>query len=134
MKIERRTWLAFGAALAAGLFLARGEAPAQDGTKADKPEGVVTLTATVKAKPGQEAAVKEALVGLVEPTRQEAGCLHYILHQSKSDPTEFMFYEQWSDQQALDAHGKSEHMKALGAKLKDKTDRGGGVVRYDLLK
>ncbi|MDG3002398.1 putative quinol monooxygenase [Paludisphaera mucosa] len=133
MGIDRRTRLAFAAAMM-GLVVLNGEAAAQGEAKSEAPKGVVTLTASLKAKPGQEDAVKEALLSLVEPTRKEPGCLHYILHQSKTDPTLFMFYEQWEGQEALDAHGKSPHMKALGAKLKDKTDKGGGVVKYDLLK
>jgi quinol monooxygenase YgiN len=44
-----------------------------------------------------------------------------------------MFYEQWASQEALDAHGQTPHMKALGGKLKGKTDKGGGVVFYELL-
>ena len=51
----------------------------------------------------------------------------YNLHQSKADPTQFMFYEQWASKEAIDAHGKTPHMKALGGKLKDKTDKGGGL-------
>jgi hypothetical protein len=34
---------------------------------------------------------------------------------------------------AFGAHGKTPHMKALGGKLKDRTDKGGGVVFYELL-
>jgi quinol monooxygenase YgiN len=91
------------------------------------------VTAIVKAKPGQEEAVKEVLVALVGLTRKEPGCLCYNLHQSKSDKTQFMFYEQWASKEALDAHGKTPHMKAPGGKLKDKTEKG-GVVFYELLK
>jgi quinol monooxygenase YgiN len=101
--------------------------------KLDMPKEGIILTAMVKAKPGQEEAVKEVLVALVEPIRKESGCLCYNLHQSKSDKTQFMFYEQWASKEALDAHGKTPHMKALGGKLKDKTDEG-GVVFYELLK
>ena len=107
---------------------------AQGVAKAEMPKDGVILTAMVKAKPGQEDAVKEALLALVEPTRKEPGCLCYNLHQSKSDPTQFMFYEQWASKDALDAHGKMPHMKALGGKLKDKTEKGGGVIVYELLK
>ncbi len=42
-------------------------------------------------------------------------------------------YEQWASKEALDAHGKTPHMKALGGKLKDKTEKG-VVVFYELLK
>ncbi len=44
-----------------------------------------------------------------------------------------MFYEQWASKEALDAHTKTPHMKALGAKLKDRTDKSGGVMFYELL-
>ena len=117
----------------AGLSVLTGETMAQGARKAEVPKGAVVLTAMVKAKQGQEDAVKEALLALVDPTRKEPGCLCYNLHQSKSDPTQFMFYEQWASKEALDSHGKTPHMRALGAKLKDRTDKGGGVVLYELL-
>ncbi|MCL4206539.1 MAG: antibiotic biosynthesis monooxygenase [Pirellulaceae bacterium] len=132
MEINRRTLLASGTALAS-LAVLRGETAAHGAGNAEVPEGAVILTAMVKAKPGQEDAVKEALMSMVEPTRKEPGCLCYNLHQSKTDPTQFMFYEQWASQEALDAHGQTPHMKALGGKLKGNTDKGGGVVFYALL-
>ncbi len=133
MDIDRRTLLTSGTALA-GFSTLTGEAMGQGAGKAELPEGGVVLTAMVKAKQGQEDAVKEALLSLVEPTRKEPGCLCYSLHQSKSDPAQFMFYEQWASKEALDGHGKTPHMTALRGKLEDKTDRGGGVVFYELLK
>jgi quinol monooxygenase YgiN len=133
MDINRRTLLASGTTLS-GFSALRGETMAQGAGNADVPKGAVILTAMVKAKQGQEDAVKEALLSLVEPTRKEPGCLCYNLHQSKADPTQFMFYEQWASQADLAAHGKTPHMKALGGKLKDKTDKGGGAVLYELLK
>jgi quinol monooxygenase YgiN len=103
--------------------------------KSEMPKEGIILTAMVKAKPGQEEAVKEVLLELVEPTRKEPGCLGYNLHRSKSDKAQFMFYEQWASKEAIDAHGKMPYMKALGGKLKDKTEKGGvGVVFYELLK
>jgi quinol monooxygenase YgiN len=132
MEINRRTLLAGSGVLAAVSCLAT-EAMAEGVAKSDMPKEGIILTAMVKAKPGQEEAVKEVLIALVEPTRKEAGCLCYNLHQSKSDRTQFMFYEQWASKEAIDAHGKTPHMKALGGKLKDKTEKG-GVVFYELLK
>ena len=132
MTINRRTLLVNGAAMAG--FACLGDATRATGAEnVEVPKDGIILTAMVKAKPGQEEAVKEALMSLVEPTRKETGCLCYNLHQSKSDPAQFMFYEQWASKEALDAHGKQPHMKALGGKLKGKTDRGGGVVFYELL-
>ena len=134
MEINRRTLLVGGAGLAALPCLA-GAVMAEGVAKSEMPKQGIILTAMVKAKPGQEEAVKEVLLELVEPTRKEPGCLGYNLHQSKSDKAQFMFYEQWASKEALDAHGKMPYMKALGGKLKDKTEKsGGGVVFYELLK
>ena len=132
MEISRRALLVGGAGLAALPCLA-GEVMAEGVAKSEMPKEGFILTAIVKAKPGQEEAVKEVLLELVEPTRKEPGCLGYNLHQSKSDKAQFMFYEQWASKEALDAHGKMPYMKALGGKLKDKTEKG-GVVFYELLK
>jgi quinol monooxygenase YgiN len=131
MRINRRTLLAAGAALT--LFCLAGVAMAEGIATSAMPKEGIILTATVKAKPGQEGAVKEALMEMVEPTRKEKGCLAYNLHQSKSDKAQFIFYEQWASQAALDAHMKSPHMKALGDKLKDKTEKV-DIVYYELLK
>ncbi|MGO9463744.1 MAG: putative quinol monooxygenase [Isosphaeraceae bacterium] len=32
-------------------------------------------------------------------------------HQSKADPTQFMFYEQWDSKADLAAHGKTPHIR-----------------------
>jgi quinol monooxygenase YgiN len=122
MDINRRTLLTSGTTLA-GFSVLTGEAMAQGAKRAGVPKGGVILTAMVKAKQGQEDAVKEALLALVEPTRREPGCLCYNLHQSKSDPTQFMFYEQWVSKEAMDSHVRTPHMSALGAKLKDRTTK-----------
>lgn len=132
MNLNRRNLLAGGAALA-GISCLSGETRAEGVAEPDAPKDAIILTAIVKAKPDEVEAVKEALLTMVEPTRQEAGCLCYNLHQSKSDPTQFMFYEQWASKEAFDAHGKTPHMKALGGKLKGKTDKGGGVTFFELL-
>jgi quinol monooxygenase YgiN len=133
MEINRRTLLA-GSAGAAAFSFAAGEAMAQGVAKTEMPKDGIILVAITKAKAGEEEAVKETLLALVEPTRKEAGCLCYNLHQSKSDKTQFMFYEQWASKEALDAHGKMPYMKALGGKLKGHTEKGGGVTFYELLK
>jgi len=67
----------------------------------------VTVIASLKVRSGMEDDARQALLAAVAPTRAEPGCLVYDLHQSTSDPTEFLFYERWSDAAALDAHSAS---------------------------
>lgn len=132
MKINRRHLLAGGTAVAAWPVLA-GHGLAQEKPDAELPKDAVILCARVKAKAGEEDAVKEALRSMVAPTRKEKGCIHYILHQAAGDKTSFMFYEVWASREALKQHGRTPHMRAMGGKLKGRTDKGGGVTFYELV-
>ena len=64
----------------------------------------VHVVARLLAKPGQEAAVREVLRAIVEPTRRERGCLKYELFQARDTPTAFVFMEEWESDATLDAH------------------------------
>ena len=74
---------------------------------------VITVVATFEAKPGKEIELRAALIGLVAPTRKEAGCLNYDLHILPEDPAKFLFHENWTSKAHLDAHLQSAHIKAL---------------------
>ena len=71
---------------------------------------MTTLVAYVKAKPGKEAKLKTVLMGLVGPTRKEAGCIDYHLHVSDDDPRMFLFYENWRTRKELDEHLKMPYL------------------------
>lgn len=48
---------------------------------------------------------------IIEETRKEPGCLIYILYQSCFKPVnEFIFYEEYKDQKALDFHNGSAYL------------------------
>jgi quinol monooxygenase YgiN len=80
--------------------------------KQEQMNGKVTVSAKMRAKPGCEQEVKEALLGLCGPTRAEKGCLNYDLHQSQNDPALFLFHENWASKSDLDAHSQSVHLQA----------------------
>jgi quinol monooxygenase YgiN len=86
------------------------------------PHGSVVLTATVRALPGQEAVIRAALLDMVAPSRDESGCLCYNLHESQEEPGLFIFYEQWTDQAAFDAHLETPHFLGLDAKIDGRTE------------
>jgi quinol monooxygenase YgiN len=71
------------------------------------------IIAHFKAKPGQEAQLREELHRLLAPTREEAGCILYDLHESPADPSQFLFYEIWKSQADLDAHLQTPHLQGL---------------------
>jgi quinol monooxygenase YgiN len=79
----------------------------------------VTVVAKLTAKPGREDDVRRTLLALVPPTRAEAGCLNYDLHQSKDDPGIFVFYENWINRTALDEHLQKPYLQDLFARADD---------------
>jgi quinol monooxygenase YgiN len=80
---------------------------------------LLTVVARVRAKTGKESCLRGELLGLVAPTRAEAGCLRYILHESNAEPGIFLFYETWKSEADLDAHFQTPHMLALSEKVPD---------------
>jgi len=80
---------------------------------------VLTLTVSFQARPGKEAELRALLTGLLEPTRQEAGCLNYDLHIATDDPAKFLFYENWASKEHHQAHDKTPHIQNLRAHIND---------------
>lgn len=81
------------------------------------PETLLTVVAEIIAAPGKEAALREALLGLIEPTRAEDGCVQYDLHESTDTPGQFVFYENWISRGHLDRHLASPHLEAMKARF-----------------
>ena len=77
----------------------------------------VDVVAHIHATPGSEEALRTVLESFVAPTRQEAGCLRYDLHVDLDDSTKFTFVEEWESREALDKHGRSDHIAVGRAKF-----------------
>lgn len=78
---------------------------------------LLTVVAEMVALPGQEDALRQALLACIEPTRQEDGCVQYDLHESTEKPGHFVFYENWTSREALDRHLATPHLEKLKAAL-----------------
>ncbi len=73
----------------------------------------LTVVAQIKAKPGKENEVRKELLSLVAPSRKDAGCVNYDLHQAKDNPALFMFHENWTTKAHLDAHLQKPDLQAV---------------------
>ena len=86
---------------------------------------IVTVVAKLIANRDSVEAVKSELIKMIEPTRQEDGCIAYRLHQDNDDPSVFVFYETWQDHTCLVQHTQSRHYQAfvavVGNLMSDKT-------------
>lgn len=78
---------------------------------------LVTVTAVIKARPGQEAELRALLHTLVAPTRQEPGCLNYDLHEAADQPGTFLFHENWTSRAELDRHLAAPHVVPVLARV-----------------
>jgi quinol monooxygenase YgiN len=74
-------------------------------------QDTLRVIARLRAKPGKENELRTLAVGLLAPTRKEAGCIRYELLVNEADPAELTFVEEWRDGAALDAHLATAHVE-----------------------
>ena len=72
----------------------------------------ITLTAKLTIKAGKEKEFETLMKGIVPKVRQEPGNRMYTMCRSKDNPRVFVFFEEYADQAAVQAHGK--HLRELG--------------------
>jgi len=92
------------------------------------------VVARIKSRPETVVEVRELLCGLVEPTRQESGCIAYELLQNREDPTDFTFVEEWESAAALASHAASDHIKATRPKLEPVVAEPPDIRTYSVVK
>jgi quinol monooxygenase YgiN len=98
-------------------------------TPTDDRRDLLTVIAYMKAAPGQEAELRKALEGLIEPTSREAGYVNYDLHESIEHPGLFFLYENWESAEHLDAHLAAPHLVEFAARLDELLDDTGLTIQ-----
>ncbi len=81
-------------------------------------EKLISL-AILAARPGKRDALRDGLMALIEPTRNERGCLDYVLFEMKDEPGTFYMREAFTSRAALDAHFQTPHFQAFAATVDD---------------
>ncbi|WP_375723388.1 antibiotic biosynthesis monooxygenase [Arcobacter sp. KX21116] len=66
---------------------------------------------TFIAKDDSIKEMKDLLKTMVEPSKNEKGCLSYEIYQLKENPAKFVVVEAWEDEEALEGHKTTEHYK-----------------------
>ena len=66
-----------------------------------------------------EVEFREVLLGVVEPTRAELGCLAIYVFESLREPFAFAIHSEWVDEAAFELHAKLPHtVRFVGASQK----------------
>jgi (4S)-4-hydroxy-5-phosphonooxypentane-2,3-dione isomerase len=74
----------------------------------------VVLVARYNVKPGNVEAVLDALRRMVSIVRaNEPGCTAFHVNRGKDDPNTLLLYEEYVDQDAVDAHGATPHFQEI---------------------
>ena len=64
-------------------------------------------------KKGSIEAFKKYAALIIPQTRKEKDCLFYSLFEDIAQPGEFIFYEEYADQEALDVHFNSPYLRTF---------------------
>ena len=72
---------------------------------------MIYVIATTQVKPENLQAYVAGAKDCIAATQKEAGCIYYDGHTSVNDPNRYVVVERWETRDALNAHGRSDHMK-----------------------
>ncbi len=92
---------------------------------------MLTLMAMIKAKSENRNLVRMKCLCMLEPTRKEEGCVNYDFYDDNDDENIFVFIENWEDEEALQKHSESEHLKSF---LQNLDDHGAELISLKLTK
>ncbi len=94
---------------------------------------MIGLCATLKAKNGKEQELESVLRIMVQNAKQENGTVQYILHTADDDPSTFFFYEQYTDQDALNYHASTDYFKDRFGQAEAMLREPVGIATYKIL-
>ena len=77
----------------------------------------IAVIAKITAQPGKRADVVAGMASMMDHVETEPGTLKYILTEDHAQEDVLWMYEEYTDQAALDSHGSSDAMKALGGSI-----------------
>jgi quinol monooxygenase YgiN len=79
-------------------------------------KNMVVLAVTWMANPGHEQEAADIFYKLQSASRQEPGCLMYVVHRHHTDSRRIFIYEQYRDHAAVHAHRQSPHFQQYAIK------------------
>jgi quinol monooxygenase YgiN len=73
----------------------------------------VIVIARARSRPDARARFIAAALECIAATRREHGCLAYDMHESVTEPGQFVCIESWEQREHVDAHMKQPHVLAF---------------------
>ena len=72
---------------------------------------MIVIAAKFVGKPERRSDIIRLAATVAKPSRAEAGCISYNFYEQQPATNEFLFFEEWADQAAVDFHFQTAHFK-----------------------
>jgi quinol monooxygenase YgiN len=95
---------------------------------------MIIVTGSVTAKPGSFEALLEASLAHVHRSRTEDGCISHAVRIDSEDPMKLVFFEEWRDMAALQAHLVTPGIADLLAAFKEHSCASEKITAYEATK
>tara|TARA_B100001179_G_scaffold9840_1_gene6437 strand:- start:175 stop:465 length:291 start_codon:yes stop_codon:yes gene_type:complete len=91
---------------------------------------MVCVLATLKVKEEKISEFEELFIELTGQVRSnEEGNIFYQIAKDREQENTYVVLEHYNNQDSVDAHGKSDHFRAVGAKIGACLD-GAPIIKY----
>jgi quinol monooxygenase YgiN len=119
---------------AAASLASAASAQGRDGIRYQAiPDGAHSVVAEVRAKPGQERALREATLPLVALVRSDPKNLVYFFQEDREAPGRFIFYEVFATRADFEAHNAMPYVQHWFGRLPELAEGGVTVRRLEIL-
>ncbi|MBN1375224.1 MAG: antibiotic biosynthesis monooxygenase [Dehalococcoidia bacterium] len=79
---------------------------------------MITITALMKAKEGSAGDMAKVIKDFAPKFLKDPGCKMYQVVKRADDPSLFLFYEQYENDEALKFHSSAPHFKEMFGAMK----------------
>lgn len=92
---------------------------------------MIIVTGSVTAKPDSFEALLEACLAHVHRSRAEDGCISHAVRIDSEDPMKLVFFEEWRDMAALQAHFVTPGIADLLAAFREHSCASEKITAYE---
>ena len=95
---------------------------------------MLVLSGKFTVKPEHREKLMQMAAALVAPSNAEEGCISYQFYQDGSNPNNFLFFEEWKNQAALDSHFQKPYFLEFAEKLPEMIIGKANITTYEVSK
>lgn len=114
----------------AGLFAGCGQQTGH--SPAEEAEYSKIIAARLYIQPEHVDEFIELFQELIELTLEEPGCTGYELFQDPNDPSKFLVFETYVNQEAVEAHFAAPYFAEYGEKIGELASQPAEIIVYDV--